>query len=607
MRLSFCALVASVLLYLASSCALAEDVSLPTLANGKVVVDLDEPYSRFCAAGDGRYLIFHLKQSKKLLLFDIFQAAVTKTIDCPGEDIMLAGGKEKLIVVVPAQMLAHCYSVPGLVREKSVPLGNMPVPKYVLLGCCSKGPLIFWGGGPVVFWDLNRLSPIAMRGEVPSGDAMYNHMMSISADGQTFCFWLEGISGQRFNAYHIAGNTLTHLVTPGDYSHAGRWLKPNADGSFFIRDGTELFSANLKPIASERFAGLAMQPTEDPRFFVAATFPQGKLGEDVWICSFGGLDKIFNVKDVGSLRYNSSGNEDGHQALQSRMRYFPDRGLLVTLPGNDRQIRVLVADVKSHFAAHDADYLFVISLPPVTAVVGKPYSYQLETLTNAKKVTFNLESGPDGMTVDARGQVQWTPKSRPAGSVEHIVLAARSDNGREAFQSFEVSIERGSSVPAIISTGKADSTKAAAHPFPQPATSRPQAPKQDNRPKETPPDKAASQQKPESHPLELPSGEYSLVPGLKCQSMLLLQGDQLTELGPDGITPQNTIALPKRYVRIAERADYWVAVSEKPFTVDLLQKETFGRTATRYHDYKLNKWIHKYETIEIRPSGILSS
>ena len=57
--------------------------------------------------------------------------------------------------------------------------------------------------------------------------------------------------------------------------------------------------------------------------------------------------------------------------------------------------------------------------------------------------------------------------------------------------------------------------------------------------------------------------------------MLLLQGDRLTILGADGIAIQKTMKLPKRYLRIGERADYWVGVTEKPFAVEMLSKDDF--------------------------------
>ena len=62
-----------------------KDISLRSAKDGIVAVDLEEPYSQVCAGGAGRYLIFQLKQAKKLVLFDIEKAAIIKTMAAPSD------------------------------------------------------------------------------------------------------------------------------------------------------------------------------------------------------------------------------------------------------------------------------------------------------------------------------------------------------------------------------------------------------------------------------------------------------------------------------------------------------------------------------------------
>ncbi|WP_157368977.1 hypothetical protein [Zavarzinella formosa] len=68
-------------------------------------------------------------------------------------------------------------------------------------------------------------------------------------------------------------------------------------------------------------------------------------------------------------------------------------------------------------------------------------------------------------------------------------------------------------------------------------------------------------------------GEYQYSPGLD-NTMLFLQGDVLIRLGADGVTEKERRQLGAKYVRIAERAKYFVALSDSPKAVVTLDKKT---------------------------------
>ncbi|MEX2213841.1 MAG: hypothetical protein WD768_06925 [Phycisphaeraceae bacterium] len=69
-------------------------------------------------------------------------------------------------------------------------------------------------------------------------------------------------------------------------------------------------------------------------------------------------------------------------------------------------------------------------------------------------------------------------------------------------------------------------------------------------------------------------GGDQYTPGLS-RTMLLLQGEALYRLGPDGITVKEKHNLGGKYTQIAERKDYFVALSAEPKAVVVLDKKTF--------------------------------
>jgi hypothetical protein len=69
------------------------------------------------------------------------------------------------------------------------------------------------------------------------------------------------------------------------------------------------------------------------------------------------------------------------------------------------------------------------------------------------------------------------------------------------------------------------------------------------------------------------TGDYQYVPGLD-RTVLLLQGDVLIRLDADGITEKERLKLGAKYSHIAERRDYFVALSASPKAVVVLDKKT---------------------------------
>lgn len=74
--------------------------------------------------------------------------------------------------------------------------------------------------------------------------------------------------------------------------------------------------------------------------------------------------------------------------------------------------------------------------------------------------------------------------------------------------------------------------------------------------------------------LELDVDHFELTSGRDYRSLLLLQGNRLRVLGPDGFNVAQELELPQRYRQIAEREDCFVALSKQPPQLDLIDKET---------------------------------
>ena len=171
------------------------------------------------------------------------------------------------------------------------------------------------------------------------------------------------------------------------------------------------------------------------------------------------MDKIAYVRGGGGVRSTSSSGLDSSISHESRVRFLPSAGVIATLPKGDREIRVIPAKLPDLLKEQGGDYLHLISVPPHLAEVGTKFTYQLETLSNQSPVTFHLESGPEGMRVDDTGKVVWMPAAKPKDGTEAVVISARVESGKEAFQSFVVTVAEEAAGPVAAQPGTPEQTK----------------------------------------------------------------------------------------------------------------------------------------------------
>jgi hypothetical protein len=192
---------------------------------------------------------------------------------------------------------------------------------------------------------------------------------------------------------------------------------------------------------------------------------------------------------------------------------------------------------------------------PATVSVGK-----MMTHTFGAKGRYALRNGPAGASLDATGKLTWTPRADQVG--RHVLRFSIAVDDKVYYGASQVEVVGdaiassggASGRPAVGGTsgGKASGAKTgSAGAVPGPAL-----------------------------PHQLGDGPLSYAPGLDYKTMLVLRPDELIILAADGITVQKRGKLEKQYTHIAERKDYFVALSKEPRGMDFLDKTTFKPTRT---------------------------
>jgi hypothetical protein len=121
--------------------------------------------------------------------------------------------------------------------------------------------------------------------------------------------------------------------------------------------------------------------------------------------------------------------------LEKRIFLIPSADLLVTLSYARDALVLRRIRIDDELKKSGGDYLFVANTVPRNAEKGKPYRYAMDIKSGTGGLTYKLESGPAGMTVDLDGVVTWNvPVS--AASRTPVVISVRSRSGKEITHTF---------------------------------------------------------------------------------------------------------------------------------------------------------------------------
>ncbi len=516
-----------------------------------VTIELGEAAKRMCTGGGGRYLVFLQAEAKKLTVVDAVETKIVGSISLPSADVLFAAGQDKLLVVATGQKMVLRYRLKDLSREKTIPLPGDAIPKDVLMGSGSQGPLLLWYGNNGKFLDIEQMKLLPFGGDAFSGSGALNKSFAlrVSTDGKTFVGWVTGLSGQRYNMLRLEGNTASLRASPDGHSHNEHWAQPNADGSLVFRHGAGIYSRDFKVLSAQAFKGASLLPTEDPRFFLSVLPQAGKKASQATICTTTDRRAVYTVEDLEPVTTSSLYTRWGLFGREPRVRYLPSAHIVLTIPGGENRVVIRPLDLTKALDRSGEDYLFVISKPDVVVTVGSEFAYQMEVLSKSPGVKYRLESGPEGMTVSASGEVRWPIEKRPIGGAAQVIIAVSNSASTETFHSFDLTVVRPSG-SVVTAPGQEP---------PAPGSGAP---------------RSTEVVQLDEDRLEIPEGGFSITPGLDYRSLLLLQKDRLARLGPDGVTIAEQRQLPKAYKFIRERAGYFVAAADDPGVIDLIDKNS---------------------------------
>ena len=418
-------------------------------AGEKITIELPEPCPSHVQGGYGRYFIFHLKTAKKLAILDILKGEIVKEIPDMPEEVRVAAGAEKMIVVLPSQKMLQRWRLDTFKREKVSRMPGRGAPRIVLMGCNSAGPLLLGFRDEALLVDIETMAPMRVTGKVLGATGERGISARVSPDGRMFTAITTGLTGQTYKAMRVLGSR-TALGSFSGTSHATRWARPSADGSLIFLPGGVVYASNLQAVAVKWPKGTQCYATTDPTYFLAVHFAKGTLPEHEGkavtlanICTVADRRIVYTYEGLEEMvpRGNTSARNSVSRRFhggETRFHYVPQANLIVTLHWDSKQISIRKFNLFKALEAKGGSYLFVTSTPPTSASAGRTFQHQIAAASKAGGVTYKLETGPKGAKVSPTGQVRWLVPRTFNQETATLIISIKDAAGAEVLHTIDL-------------------------------------------------------------------------------------------------------------------------------------------------------------------------
>jgi hypothetical protein len=438
--------------------AALEAIRPAPLKDGKATLTLPAPAAATCLGGGGRYLILHLPQQRQLAVFDANEAKIVKYLPVADDNVLIAAGATKLMVVLPEKHLVQRWDLTTFEKERTLPFPADLDVAAALMGNAADNHLVLLTqfrievprpagpARPIVYLDARTLKELPYRCE-NLDDFLFRRGGPegcwISADGSVV-----SIASAPPWALVLRGNTIHEYVQGGN----GWPGIPGADGrTLFSPEG--LFSvegrrlqgvpangllpgAQIPPLllpAAHGHAYLSITGLEDPRFGGGgrprvAVHLTGDPRPLAALDAVDGLDvpDRFARPDQGSL------------PIDKRVFLIPRAQLLATLSSGGDKLHLRHFDLDEALEKSGVDFLAVMSQPPSRFTPGKTLAYQLDVKSKKGGVKYKLESGPEGMTLSPAGRLEWKTPEEFEPREADVIISVTDGSGQEINHCFRL-------------------------------------------------------------------------------------------------------------------------------------------------------------------------
>ena len=410
-------------------------------------VKLPGTVSNLCVGGNGRYILLHFADLRKIGVFDINELKIAGYIPANDDDVRFAAGATRAVLVSGSKGIITRWNLQTLERELTQSIDLVGPVAAVLMGWTTEGPVVVSSGAErhsmnVLEVDLATLksTPISFQGN--RADRQINANARISANGDTISVWESQVSPSGLQSYYRAGGKWNARY---EHDSVGA-IVPTPDGRHLITQ-VGIYTKVLQLVGQKQEYGdtLLVPATNGPLLLGVpmngTIVNRGKVPD--------ATGKLYLMGDSRSLASNvpvepitiDRFNNNNQQLLPSdrRLVFNPDANLIIQVSATADQLKCISYDVSAALENSKASYLIVSSQPAEQIAAGKVFEYQVDVKSSAKQLKFNLDTGPTGMSISPDGKLTWKTGTTCAPKNE-VIVSITTDDGQETYHTFKLDV-----------------------------------------------------------------------------------------------------------------------------------------------------------------------
>jgi len=393
----------------------------------------------------GKLLFLHLKANRQVAVFDPAEKKVVKYVPASDDEVLLAAGRDHLILGYPKLKKIERVSLATFEMEKAMDVPSKWPLRAIGLGANATGPLLA-ACGDFPFGDEFFLIDLAVMKRYTYDTVIKNPGVHPDAatriwaahDGRTFSATSGGLS--KPHAYQMRTTGWLVSASPCNPPLLG------ADGEM-VFGGGQIATVNGQAIGEkrgDRGKSVWYFPAAQGPFFLSLNertfgqwpnekkFPelQVHVGRDQRALVT--LPELPELKDFADFFFQQA------KPLDQHVFFLPNSNALAILPVTRDRIHLRTLDVKAELAKTSIEYLVVASRPPIVKI-GETFRYKPDVWSKKGGVKLRLDAGPAGMKLEGDTLV-WPVPSRTNQPPANVILSVSDDSGQELFHTFEVTV-----------------------------------------------------------------------------------------------------------------------------------------------------------------------
>jgi hypothetical protein len=426
------------------------------LKEDTATITLPGPIAHICVGGNGRFVILHLSDKRQIAIFDTVEAKVVKYLPVGEDNVFVAAGMEKLMVVLADKNIVQRWDLNTFSREVSAPLDLPGAIHSAAMGCASAGPLMLvtrvgMGGprlrSPVVFLDIQTMNQVSPDGADDRSPLLQFHpsyppTLAVSSDGRVLGLWTPGLSPSGLCTLTLLGRSIKAIREHTSVGH----ILPGPDSRYvFTADG--VFTSELKRVGKPEDGEYSIPAIQGPYYLSLGplSYPGRNRGNDK--TSGAALRMIGDSRLLTTVKlpelegaFDLGRRVPDGIAPYQRVMLIPAAKLLVVVPPTNDHLVLHRFDLDEIMDKSGIDYLYVTSDPPAGVTRGGRLDYAVKVRSKKGGVKYKLESGPKDLTVSPDGRVTWSVPSSIADKEVEVLVSITDASGQEIFHSFKLAI-----------------------------------------------------------------------------------------------------------------------------------------------------------------------